>query len=791
MTNSTLSGVRLLRTSALALVLSSVAAIAHAADRTPPTTDPAPATPAATTDDGQRTGDQKTDLAEGSDIVVTSTKANEIAPVTASLQATQPQSIVSRSFIEDSLPATSDFNQIALISPSVSGYGNYNGNGLSESKAQIRGFQDGEYNVTYDGVPFGDTNDPTHHSNTFFPSNTIETLIVDRGPGNASQLGQATFGGNINLFSRATRDEASIEAKGSYGSYNTYLLRGVAQTGAIDALGGTEAVITAQRIHSDGARSYSPFKSFNIFGKVMIPIGPKARLTLLGTYNENSFNQPDKDGATLSQIAQFGKDFSLNNNPNSQSYFGYNHTNKKTDFEVAKFEAEIAPNSVFENRAYTYSYDNETLSGNDVTLYATATAAAIAKANMVTLAQGGAQTAGVPGYTKTNKYRVFGDIAKVKVEVASFATITAGAWIEWSNTYRQQRDVNLLTGAPNFAEKTVKDPVTGAATPSNIKFDQKSHGNHTEEFVELELRPIPGLKITPGFKHVDFNRQIDALFNQTTRIPQRLSKTYTADLPFLTVNYSINNTLSVYGQYARGFLAPSLSVLYVANPGFSTIAPEKSTNYQAGVVYHGGNLSIDADVYKIDFTNKFATDPTAPASEGTVYINQGAVQYKGVEGQITYALPKGFAVFANGSRNYAKTDNPGAPKLQVANAPGWTAAGGLLYKQGPFKFSLIDKYVGRQWFADPTSAVTADGLSRYNFYKSNGYNTAILSGRYTVGPVTVGIEVNNLFDSRPITNIGPSSKTPLTDLGKATSANFDQYYYQTGRAITGDITFKF
>lgn len=63
---------------------------------------------------------QATGIAEGADIVVTATKANEIAPVTASLQTTQPQSVISRSFIEDSLPATADFNQIAAISSSVS-----------------------------------------------------------------------------------------------------------------------------------------------------------------------------------------------------------------------------------------------------------------------------------------------------------------------------------------------------------------------------------------------------------------------------------------------------------------------------------------------------------------------------------------------------------------------------------------------------------------------------------------------------------------------------------------------
>ena len=237
--------------SALALVAALTASAAHAA-----TAPAAPSAPAPITADQA----QQDAIAEGSDIVVTATKANELAPVTASLKTTQPQAIVSRSFIEDSLPATADFNQIALITPSVSNYGGNNGIGLSESKAQIRGFQDGEYNITYDGVPFGDTNDPTHHSTTFFPSNTIETLVVDRGPGNASQLGQATFGGTFNLFSRATRDTFGGSLEATYGSFNTYLGRAIVQTGKIDKLGGASAVFTGQYVHSDreGHRSDRP-----------------------------------------------------------------------------------------------------------------------------------------------------------------------------------------------------------------------------------------------------------------------------------------------------------------------------------------------------------------------------------------------------------------------------------------------------------------------------------------------------------------------------------------------------
>ncbi|WP_250890888.1 TonB-dependent receptor [Sphingobium nicotianae] len=724
---------------------------------------------AAHAEDAPAAKDAKSDLAEGSEIVVTGTRANEIAPVTASLQATQPQAVISRSFIEDSLPATADFNQIALISPSVSNFGGVNGAGLSESKAQIRGFQDGEYNITYDGVPFGDTNDPTHHSNTFFPSNTVETLVIDRGPGNASQLGQATFGGNINMFSRTTREDMSFEGKASYGTWNTWMLRGLVQTGAIKALGGTEIVVSGQHIESDGARTFSPFHSNNIFGKAVIPIGSDVKLTILGTYNENAFNQPDKDGATLVQVALYGKQFSLNNDPNSQTYFGYNHTNKTTDFEIVRLDATLSGAVSFDNKGYTYSYDNETLSGSDVTLYATATPTAIAAANTVKLTSGGASVFGVPGYTKTNKYRMWGDIAQVHVNVG-IGTLTLGALVEHSDTYRQQRDVNLITLAPNFAEKAVKDPVSGAATPADIKFDQNSNTNNTQFFGEFEFRPTEKLKITPGIKYVRFNRKINASYNQGTRYAQTLSATYTATLPFLTVNYAATEQLSFYGQFAKGFLAPPLSVLYVDKPGLSTVEPERSTNYQFGGVYHGGNLSIDADVYLIKFSNKFASAPAPNAADGTIWYNQGSVTYKGIEGQLTYAFDNGLAIFANASRNYARTNNAGAPQTQVSNAPEYTVATGILYKHGPIRFSLTNKYTGQQWATegeDPN-------------YRIPGYDSANASIRYEFGKLRLGVEVENIFGTTSITNINAGKTRP-----------FDQYFFQPGRSITADVTVKF
>lgn len=749
---------------ALAIALSAQAARAEDAPASPP-------------DNG---------IAEGSDILVTGTKANEIAPVTASLKETQPASIISRSFIEDSLPASADFNDIALISPSVSNAGGENGVGLNESKTTIRGFQDGEYNITYDGVPFGDTNGPTHHSNTFFPSNTIETLVVDRGPGNASQLGESTYGGNMNLFSRETRADPSAEFKAAYGSYDTLLLRGLLQSGAIDKLNGTEAVLSAQYVRTDGRLSLSGYNQKNIFGKVVIPIGTSVHLSLLSTYNKNHFFQPDKNGVTLQQEGLYGKYYNLNNDPTSENYWKYNRTTKTTDFEIAKLDAEIAPGTTFVNTAYTYYYDNETLSGSSAT---TIPVAAGGAPTTVTLAPGATPVPGVPGYTKTNKYRVWGDIPKGRFDFG-FGTLTAGLWIERADTFRQQTDVDLTTGDFNYVEKKVTNPVTGAKTPQYVKFNQNSGFNHTEEFVELELRPLPGLTITPGYKHVDFNLEINAAYNQTTRYAQSISKTYTKDLPFATINYSINPHLSVYGQYAQGMAVPILGDLYVNNPSLSSIEPQTSTNYQAGAVYHGERLSLDADVYYIKINNKIeqetVIDDTGTAQ--SAYFNAGKVIYKGVEGQVTYALHGGFAVFANGSINYAKeagTHNP------VSNSPKSTAAAGILYKHGPIRFSLIDKWTGPQYATSEALDPTQTFFVLQRSVRISPYNDTILAASYEWRNLRFGLNVTDLFNSKKVENLGLSGNGPKGNLVHGVNQTADQFYYQPGRQVTGDITVKF
>ncbi|MEJ2410631.1 MAG: TonB-dependent receptor, partial [Novosphingobium sp.] len=60
--------------------------------------------------------------------------------------------------------------------------------------------------------------------------------------------------------------------------------------------------------------------------------------------------------------------------------------------------------------------------------------------------------------------------------------------------------------------------------------------------------------------------------------------------------------------------------------------PQTSENFQFGTVYHGSHLSLDADVYFINFNNKFANKKV---NGDKVFYNEGGVLYKGVEGQVT------------------------------------------------------------------------------------------------------------------------------------------------------------
>ena len=685
------------------------------------------------------------------------------APIKASLEAIQPQAIITREAIDQFVPQTGDFTTIVLLAPSMSGVSG-NGPGFSEAKTTLRGFKDGEYNVTYDGIPFGDTNDPTHHSTSFFPAATIGAVVVDRGPGSAGQLGQANFGGSINLFSPEVMEDAGGSVTATGGSWNSFQGVGKFNTGAVEALHGARAAVNLSALRTDGYLTESTAKGANAMVRIVVPLAETWNATLYSTYNYTTIFQNDNNGPTLVQIQTFGKNFGLNTNPASPFFKDYNTVKKHTSLSYLRLAGDLTPSTHVENTGYTYYYSNHTLSPLDTTGTA---------APSKTLPAGH-----IPGYTKLNYYHVYGDILRVTQDVP-FGAIKAGVLVETSKTKRSRYDYDLITNLPDRREKcpTLQPGVIcnrGAA--SNVNYVQASDWDQYQPFVDVAWNVTPDLTVTPGLKYVHFKRHLSTPVNQGSGTALNTAATFTKTLYFLTANYKVRDNWSVYGQYATGFLIPALNTLQQQKPNAADLQPQESKNYQLGTVFHAGRIALDGDIYRIDFKNKQQSVANAATGE-TVFYNLGGATYQGVEAQATFEVNPEIFVFVNGSLNRARAEGgsttiAGVPVVltggkQIANAPKSTGALGLIWKRDNWSVSATDKYVGAQWGAEGEPS---------NF-RVAPYNQVDLSVVYDLGQWRLQAAVYNLLNSQRLTKINQGSKVFNT-----LSAT-DQYYYQPERSV--------
>lgn len=746
------------------------------------------------------------------DIVVVATEVNQITPITASVHTREPQAIVSRSIIENSIAPTADYSQVILLTPGASLVpSSGNGVGLGDTKITLRGFKDGQYNITYDGIPFGDSNDPTHHSTSYFPNGTYDRIIVDRGPGAATDLGQASYGGNIHIISREATDKFFIEGQGVYGSFNTSLERLTINSGSIASLDGLKIIAVGEYKQSDGALSNQPGWWTNGFIKIEKPLGENAKFSLLSSYNQSMFNQSDAaGGSTLAQQALFGRNFGAiapahaagSGYTNARS--DWNWQNKTTDMEIARLQLNVSSNITIDNKFYTYFYKNFTVSTEDSTTPCSVLSSAdqcigtgfknVKAAGTALNGGGGATIAGdVPGYTKVNQYRQWGDILQVNVKTA-LGIAKVGAWFERSQSHRYRWDYDftsasraggisnynfdfaIMNNGSNFNYKEATTNGNGQPTlqlngqyiPAYIKYEERTSWDQIQGFGEFEFKLLnDALTITPGVKVQNFTRNINTpVAAQSSRVGIAARESYSPTLPYATINYLFRPNFSAYAQFAKGFIIPSLSAsLETTGANNAAVplnpAPTKTTNYQAGVVFAGNRLNIDADAYYIEASNSTYTDPT---NSNNITINGNPAHYQGVEGQISYVFIKGLTGIANAT---AMSSKDAVTRLWLPGAPNYTAMIGAVYNTGRFKLSYLHKFTGKQWIDSANTAALG------------AYSYGILSGSVTFGRITAGITVNNpLNDRSVISQSGAPSASTL-------------YIYQAPASYQAQLKYRF
>jgi iron complex outermembrane receptor protein len=697
------------------------------------------------------------------EVVVTANRQNEaavVSPTQNTLTATEPRSIIGANYIQNDVTPVSDFAGIIEIAPSVS-LNSPAGIGIGESKnLQIRGFQDGQFNVEYDSIPFGDSNDGSHHSNSYFPASNIGEVSIDRGPGTAGTIGTATFGGTIGLFSPSVYPSSYVKADLSLGSFDTTLYGVQADTGPIKALADTNVLVNLQKLDSGGAVSHSPSQQRNALIKTETPIGSHTVLTMLSSLTFLNYDTPS--GITALQTEEYGKGYGLSNNPGQFNYDKWNRQKHSTDFEYIGLNSDFGALHI-DNKLYTYAYRNTGPSGADLT-------------NLTAVGLKGLGASDVYGTSKLNAYRTLGDTLHIDYEL-SWATFRTGMWAqeELSDRYQYNIDytqnVSYCTPAQNGS--TTKTNTVGLCENYAMRYNDTT----LQPFFDVDIRPFKGLTITPGVKYTSLTRDLKEAVDTNTLKPYDNTQTFTSTLPFLTARYEFSQIASVYAQYAKGFQAPPITVVYSGLENAASLKPQTTTNYQAGGVVRLNKLLLDADVYYIDFNNFIQATPDT-ATGDTSYANAGGVVYKGLEGEATYQVGWGFVVFGNGSLNSAKYDSSTLTNANqwVSYTPDSTAALGLIYSNGPWRGSVIAKYIGDSYRNSATKNATT-GVALAEGYKVGGYATANLTGSYTfhlLDSVTKGSKIQfgiqNLFND-----------TSIVDWKGAKTASSALYTYDVGR----------
>jgi iron complex outermembrane receptor protein len=284
--------------------------------------------------------------------------AAKIAVSQGSLDARSAESIVSDNYVRNYVAPVGDFSQVLLMTPGAFSY-SPNGVGLGNAATTVRGLGDAQYLVTSDGIPFNDTNGVSHHSYVMFPNMAIGGADVVRGPGSAATIGQATFGGSMNLQSRILENQERTSITGSYGSWDTRMFIVEHETGQFGPDGRSNLLFNVQQMNSNGYETYNYQDRQALSFKYRYLVSSSTELTAVESYMDVKNNQLDAGAPTRAQVAQFGPNYLNSNDPTQSNYFGYNLYNVVTSFQYIGIKSDLGNGWKLDDKLYNYGYHNQ------------------------------------------------------------------------------------------------------------------------------------------------------------------------------------------------------------------------------------------------------------------------------------------------------------------------------------------------------------------------------------------------------------------------------------------------
>jgi iron complex outermembrane receptor protein len=701
------------------------------------------------------------------------------APMDALLDATSARTEISSAFIQNFTSPIADFSEIIQQAPGAFSV-NSNGVGLGDSKTFFRGFSDGSYDITFDGIPFNDTNDPSHHSWAFFPSPWIGGVDFDRSPGDATTIGPAPYGGSINLLSRELSPDTNIRASVSYGSFNTMLVDGQYDSGNFGGASKRNNVfIDLHRLTSDGYQTYNAQQRIGGSLKYQLRLSDKSTLTGFAGVLMLDTNTPDAKTPTRGSIAQFGRNYLLNNDPTSALYTGYNNYHVPTDFEYAAYRSDFGEGWTVDARPYTMSYYNAQYFALAPSAGTISVANCVPAKKSVTpppvngVAQP-AQTIYITpcGTDKVNSYRKYGENTMIS-QASRFGIFRAGLWYEWAATDRYQTPSTPITR-------------TDDALPN---FHEKFWTNSYNPYAQYEYHVTSKLNLTGGVKDARYNQDLKQFADNgktvgllggtvansgavTTGINGgtgfvRNYGGYGTFLPSASAHYRIRNNWSTYFQFATGSVIPPSSVFDATGSNVSVLPkPTQAKTYQGGTVLKFKRVTVDADAFYTHFDNSYVSSPDVNNPGATLYQQGGSSVSKGFEAETNIYVGRGLSFYGNGtagSARYVSQSINGVTNTNynawVANTPSDTESLGFTYQQKYFDIGMFNKRVGQLWNDVKGTAGTVNQVIPIDsFNVTNAYFNYTIRNNSHFDQTKLKLSMNNVFNSDNIVGVSQATK---------------------------------
>ncbi|HXJ44947.1 MAG TPA: TonB-dependent receptor [Bryobacteraceae bacterium] len=690
--------------------------------------------------------------------------AADTAPQGNTLDATSARTEITPAVIQNFMAPVADFAEVIEQAPGAFST-NPNGIGLGQGKSYFRGFSDGQYTLTFDGIPFEDTNSPTHHSWASFPKQWISSTDFDRSPGQASDFGPTNFGGSINMKSPELQADPDIRGTFTIGSFNTKLYSMDFESGLLGRKKADAVLFNINAMTSDGYQTFNYQQRDAGYGKYQHRFSDRTSLSLYGGVVDIWNNTPNTTNPTRAQVASFGDNYLMNNTPLLANgtpdpyYYGYNTYHVQTDFEYAAFKSELGRGWTIDTKAYTTRYWNKQFYQNGATVNLT--------------------SAKPSGVDKLNGYRHAGDTLIVS-KGTKWGVFRTGMWYDWAYTDRYQFPSNTIT--------QVNTPLGN--------FHEHFITQTYQPFAEFEWHATPKLVVTAGIKAADYNMHLNQYQDngKTVGCLGGVACTYPSTagiwagapscnggvqfathginynnwLPTLTARYRVWKQWSVYGQFAEGSVIPVSSVFDV--PGGNVLTPPKPTlakTYQAGSVLKLNRFTLDVDYYYVHFQNGYDsyTDPT---TNEPVFVATGPSNTKGIEAEAHYAFGHGLSIYGNvtaGSAKYQTGPNYPNGGMWVANTPSNIEGLNLLWQHRSFDAGVTYKRVGQYYGDNGSLNYKINGLTLPypvdQAFTIKPWELVNVFVNYTIKDSShfrgtkIQLAVNNLADSHSLVGINP------------------------------------